>query len=246
MARVWDSPRILVPLAGLLTWAAALALLAAAAVYVVRLPQFALREVVLTEPPARVPAADLAAAVARLRGNFFTLDLDAARREFEALPWVRAVRLSRRWPDGLEVGLTEHTAVAHWGNAALVNPEGRLFRGETREPLPVLSGPPNSEARVLAQYRRFAAALPAIGRKPETVALSARGNWRVRLDDGLTLELGREAVEARLARFLAAYPLSVARLGVPVTHADLRYPSGFALRLPDGVFKDKTDGQKAG
>jgi cell division protein FtsQ len=34
-----------------------------------------------------------------LRGNFFTVDLEAVKETFEKLPWVRKAEVRRRWPD---------------------------------------------------------------------------------------------------------------------------------------------------
>jgi cell division protein FtsQ len=73
-----------------------------------------------------------------------------------------------------------------------------------------------------------------------SVVLTPRHAWRLRTASGLELELGRdgaEPVEARLARFVAAYPDSIGRLPRPAAgaeprrHVDLRYPNGFALRV---------------
>jgi cell division protein FtsQ len=40
-------------------------------------------------------------------------------------------------------------------------------------------------------------------------------------------------VEARLARFVAAYERTVGRLGRRIEYVDLRYPGGFAVRIPE-------------
>ena len=82
-------------------------------------------------------------------------------------------------------------------------------------------------------------ALP-ISRIASLVA-TPRYAWQLRWADGagasLELDLGRdapEAVEQRLARFIAAYPDTVGRLQRSpgtVRHVDLRYPNGFALRV---------------
>ena len=66
-------------------------------------------------------------------------------------------------------------------------------------------------------------------------ALSPREAWRVTLDDGVVLDLGRDqpkhpAVE-RLARFAQAYPVLRTRLQTPFQVVDMRYPNGFALRF---------------
>ena len=59
--------------------------------------------------------------------------------------------------------------------------------------------------------------------------LSPRRAWQATLASGLTLDLGRGDVESRLARFVAAWPALVASTPA-VTHADLRYANGFAIR----------------
>ncbi len=63
--------------------------------------------------------------------------------------------------------------------------------------------------------------------------MSQRRAWRVHLDDGMVLELGREQVASRLARFLAAYPRTLAPLNRRIDYVDLRYANGFAARIPE-------------
>jgi cell division protein FtsQ len=47
--------------------------------------------------------------------------------------------------------------------------------------------------------------------------------------------LGRDAdgAEARLARFVEVYPATLGRLARRHEYVDLRYPDGFALRVPE-------------
>ena len=59
--------------------------------------------------------AERAARAARV-GKFFSVDLDAVRRAFESLPWVRKVEVRRLWPDRIEVSIEEHVALARWNN----------------------------------------------------------------------------------------------------------------------------------
>lgn len=42
-------------------------------------------------------------ASAKLRGDFFSLNLDDARATSESVPWVRRTSVCRVWPDGLLV-----------------------------------------------------------------------------------------------------------------------------------------------
>jgi cell division protein FtsQ len=60
--------------------------------------------------------------------NLLTLDLTSVAQRLLAHPWVERVTLSKRFPDGLEVRLTERRAVAVWrGGARLwwLGTEGR-------------------------------------------------------------------------------------------------------------------------
>ncbi|MGL4605032.1 MAG: cell division protein FtsQ/DivIB, partial [Iodobacter sp.] len=72
-----------------------------------------------------------------------------------------------------------------------------------------------------------------LGKKATHVWLSARRAWRFELDHQLTIEVGRDEPVARTARFVTAYPNSLALLKQPFEYVDLRYPNGFAVRLPD-------------
>ena len=66
---------------------------------------------------------------------------------------------------------------------------------------------------------------------PSQVQVSARGAWQIRLESGLTLELGRERVEPRLDRFIAFYDRTINQLQRKLDYVDLRYPNGYAVRI---------------
>lgn len=240
---LWHQPALLNLLADLLIVLAVAALAWSALTALQRLPLFPLRELVLTAAPQKVSVAQLEhAARSTVVGNFFTVDLDAARAAFEKLPWVRKVAVQRQWPDGLALTLEEHEAMARWrpagaegGENALVNAQGEIFSAELPEnaaTLPWFSGPEGSAPELLRRHAEFTAALAGIGRRVETVSLSARLAWRARLDDGTLVELGRDQerhpLAERLARFVAHYDEARARVG-GFRVADMRYPGGFAL-----------------
>jgi len=54
--------------------------------------------------------------------NLLTLDLASAAERLVALPWIERVTLAKRFPDGLEVRVSERRAVALWrdGSSRLV------------------------------------------------------------------------------------------------------------------------------
>jgi cell division protein FtsQ len=231
---MWDRPGALNAAASALHALAAALVLYGAALALVNLPVFALREVRLAHAPAHVTA-DALQAIARreLKGNFFTLDMAAARAAFERLTWVRRATVRRQWPGTLVLELEEHVPLARWGEGGLVNTHGEVFQGTYEGGLPLFNGPPGAAKEIAIQYEYFRRRLSGIGLAPAQVKVSPRRAWQVRLTNGLTLELGREQVEARLARFIHAHGRTLARLGRRVDYVDLRYSNGFAVLVPE-------------
>lgn len=237
---MWHDARLLNRVANLLFAAAVTAVLAVIALHVARLPEFAVREVEVAGQLEHVTAEQLAA-VARhaVRGTFFTLDLEGARRQFEKLPWVRRVEVRRRWPARLELEVEEHVALARWGDTALVNTHGEVFQAATDdETLPTFAGPSDQADEMARRYHQFTARLAPLERRIAHLTLSARAAWQLKLDDGLTLELGRSDMDARLARFVMVYDRTIGRLPPSVVHVDLRYANGFAIRMPEARGRD--------
>lgn len=231
---MWDKPALMNAVANTLFAIAALLALAAAAVQVARLPEFALREVRIGGELKHVTREQVEDVVRReVRGGFFTVNLAAARAAFERLPWVREVNVRRQWPARLDVALEEHVPIARWGNAALVNTHGEVFRAAYDGELPVFVGPDGTAREIAIQYRYFQRSLATIGQAPVQVQVNPRRAWQVKLASGLTLELGRENIEARLARFVGLHERTIGRLGRHIDYVDLRYANGFAVRVPE-------------
>ncbi len=239
----WHDVRVLHGSANALIALSLAALLATGAWWLVQRPDFALRSVSI-EPTESAQLRHVSttllkySAMRRVSGSFFTVDLDAVRASFEAVPWVRRATVRRIWPNRLLVTIEEHRPLALWGDGRLMNTYGELFAANLAEAeeegkLPELSGPPGSQMTVVARYDELRKWLAPIGREPEAVNLSQRYAWLARLDDGTTLMLGRDdglPIEARVKRWIAAYPRVMARLDRPPEVVDLRYPHGFALR----------------
>ena len=185
-------------------------------------------------------------AAPKLSGNFFTMDLAAGRRAFESVPWVRQAIVRRVWPNRLSVQLEEHRAVALWANAGtaddeadkLVNSFGEVFEanlGDVEDDaLPTLRGPDGSSGRMLVLLGRLQPAFALMDARIETLALSGRGSWRVKLDTGAEIELGRgtdDEVIARTQSFVGTLPQVTGRYQRPLQSADLRHVDGYAVRL---------------
>jgi cell division protein FtsQ len=233
---MWDNPRILNVTAGALVGIAGLVFAIVGIALLLRSPLFPVTELEVKNALAKTTRQEIeAAARARIGGNFFAVDPAGVRAALEQLPWVRRVSVRRIWPDRLEVTLEEHVALGRWGDDALVNTYGERFSGRTEEALPIFFGPAGTELEVARRYARFARLVAPLGARLERVVLTPRYAWQLRLASGLHIVLGRDADagESRLQRFVDAYPATLGKIARKHDHVDLRYPNGFALRVPE-------------
>lgn len=219
----------------------AMALVAGLA-WLVRHPAFNLSAIQVGGELTHNNALTLRAHVApKLAGNFLTVDLAAARAAFETVPWVRRAVVQREFPGRLKVLLYEHKAVAYWGpqeESRLVNSEGEVFDANPgdvdNEELPLLNGPKGQAPQVLQAYHALLPLFEEIDAVLEQLELSELGSWRAQLESGASIELGNGSlaeVQTRTRRFIDTVPQVSARFGREVESADLRYGSGYALKL---------------
>ena len=239
---MWNKPQLMTAVSDLLFVAAAAALLVAAVVWSARLPLFPLTEVVFTHSLREVKRGEVEEALAgRLRGNFFSVNLDAVRQSLEQLPWVRRAEVRRQWPSRIEVSIEEHVPVAFWGAATgqLVNSHGEVFAASMSvpppAPIPVLSGPTGLAPDLVAYYQQSEEILRPIKRMPKALTMTPRLAVQLKLDDGMIIELGREQAKSplreRLERFVMFYASAMTAGGARPSVVDMRYPNGFALRV---------------
>lgn len=210
---------------------AAVAVLAGAGWYgydaLARMPVAAVR---FTGEAARVSAVELERLSAGLRGRESReVSLAAVREAVRKLPWVRDCAVRRVFPGTLEVSIEAHVPLARWDETRLVSVRGEVFAAEHDGPLPRFTGPEGAAAEMVAAWEGIGRAAAPLGTPVAELRLSERRAWQARLATGLVIELGRGGFEARLARFAAAWP-HVSASAAGATHADLRYPNGFALR----------------
>ena len=219
--------------------------LAAGAWWVLRHPNFSMARIVVQGDLAHNNAVTLRANVAhQLAGNFFTVDLQATRKTFEQVPWVRQARVRREFPGTLRVDLQEHDAVAYWGpesGSALVNSHGEVFEANVgdveQEGLPRLQGPSGRSLEVLQMHRLLEPVFEPLGVDLEELELTSRWGWRATLDSGAVVELGGgspdEVVQRtqRFVRTLTQVAAQYKRRADSLESADLRHPGGYALKL---------------
>lgn len=257
---MWNEARLINALANSLMVLAALALLAAGVAWLVRVSAFDIVRIEI-EPAPDVPFVHVSpelirsAIAGRLEGNFFTLNLDVAREVFESAGWVRRAGVRRVWPNTLRVTLEEQQPLALWNENQMINTWGEVFTAnraalEDEASLPQLYGPEGTESLMVQRYAELGRWFEGLGLTVRSLSLSDRYALQASLSNGMTLEIGRDpGAEApdpqagvpgalpfgeRIERFVKVWPAARERLkGRTVTHADLRYPNGFALTLAE-------------
>ncbi|MDO5654249.1 MAG: cell division protein FtsQ/DivIB [Brachymonas sp.] len=181
----------------------------------------------------------------QLRGNFFTLPLQQVREAFHSQPWVRQTVVRRVFPNKLVVQVQEHEEAAFWGNEEdgyrLLSKDGIVFDANPdealRENLPELSGPDAEAPQVLAAWRLLNPEFAPLHSRVVRLGLDARGSWQLQLEQDTQLVLGQGApvdLLRRTQQFVQTVGPIVARYNRSlddIQYADLRYPSGYALRI---------------
>ncbi len=242
---MWQDIKILNATANVLFGVSALLLLLAGLWWMIHRPLFTLKaiqvegmdKIVLRHVNSETIRSTV---LPRMKGNFFTADLDAVRQTFEMVPWVSRANVRREWPDKLVVTLEEHWPLGVWGeDGELLSAKGDIFianLAEAEEDADLLefSGPAGSGKDVLMHYLEFKDWFKTIGLMPEAINYSQRYAWLIKLNNGLIVQLGREdnseVLKERVDRLLKVYPELSARLPGKIESVDLRYPNGFALK----------------
>ena len=236
---MWHKAHVLNAIADLLMLIGGAVLLAAAAIWLVRVPTLPIKQVVFAEPLSHTRKAEVEQLLpGALRGNFFSVNLDQVRSTLEQLPWVRKAEVRRVWPAKLEVFVEEHQPVARWGEGRgeLVNSFGEVFSASyaQADSLPLMYGPQGTAPEVLRRFGEFETVLKKMAAQPVQLLLSSRLSWQVWLANGLMIDLGREQpkspIDGRLSRFVEVFPGVIAEKNVQPQVVDLRYPNGFAMR----------------
>ncbi|MEO7578792.1 MAG: cell division protein FtsQ/DivIB [Massilia sp.] len=197
-----------------------------------------------------------AGVLGKIKGNFFTTNLEQVRTAFESAPWVRRATVRREWPDQLIVAIEEHEPLGTWGeDGRLLSVKGDVFTANLAEAdedhaLPEFEGPDGSEKEVLARFAELRAWFAPVKLVPEALSLSSRYAWTVKLDNGMSVALGREqdrtTLKTRVERLVGIYPQLAERLKEGIQTIDMRYPNGLALTAAGlSIPKDGTKPVKA-
>jgi cell division protein FtsQ len=179
--------------------------------------------------------ATIMAALAADRGTpILAVSPEQAKRQLEALPWVRSAAIERRLPDTLFVRLVERRPLAVWqhqGKQELIDHDGEVIAVKDLgrfSKLPTVVG--NDAAH------HAAALLDMLAREPElasrvTAAIRVDGRrWNLRIDNSIDVLLPEEDPAEAWSR-LAALERTDAVLNREIQTVDLRLPDRLVLRV---------------
>ncbi len=187
-------------------------------------------------------------------GNFFQVDVNEIQNQVHTLPWVYSVAVRKKWPNELKIYVVDQMPVALWNDNFLINQRGEVFQADIERInhyLPRFFGPEGSESVALENYRDFNSLLAFSALAIDELVLSERFSWLLTLDDGVTLNLGREERVERIQRFMDVYPRIKAELKAKiiaekkqnqaVDYIDLRYDTGLAVgwKIVDEVSQNR-------
>ncbi len=175
---------------------------------------------------------------ANLELGLLQTDIEMVKTQVLDHPWVRSAQIIRDWPATLEIHVEEEVPVARWGEAGLLNHEGKIFWPELKPEyvqLPRLSGASENTEQVMSQFHDLNQMFRRIGLKVVGLNYEARGAWTLHLDNDIRVVIGRSAVNERLERFLTLYTRELAARADEIEMVDIRYANGVSVRWKPGV-----------
>jgi cell division protein FtsQ len=152
------------------------------------------------------------------------VDLDAIRARVSTLPAVKSVRVSRAWPDGIDIDITERVAVAvvPRGNGFRgLAADGVLFRTYDAGPpgLPEIKDEKNADKDALQEAARVVGSMPPqVLRRVDHVSVATVDEIKLVMRSGRLVIWGNSSQSAQKGEVLAVLmkrPSSVIDVSVP-------------------------------
>ncbi|MDO4434423.1 MAG: cell division protein FtsQ/DivIB [Alysiella sp.] len=183
-----------------------------------------------------------------LTGNFFHVDLQAAKNAALTQEWVSDVQIDRIAPATIKIHVHEYEPVARWlregWQAGLWDNQGRVFQAVTDERLPEMDGDFADRLLMLEQYQLFATRLKPLRLGIERLQYTPRGAWTIMLENGIEVRLGKDDVYARLSRFVDMWSHGLAEQAAVLDYVDMRYPNAVAIKRRNGAAETVNDATK--
>ncbi len=189
--------------------------------------------------------------------NLYLLDTEKLEKEIENNPWVHSASMTKMWPDKLIVKVFEQKPVAFWGSKEMLAENGEIINASLNSNsegnksqkdfsignLPMLYSPgvnSSDKGRNMATgFLKIKKWMKDFPLKMVEFKEDTRGSWQIKLENGMTLKIGRDNQEKRLRRFVVGYQQSLAKVIDKISVVDLRYTNGFSVKWKKGLSADR-------
>lgn len=173
-----------------------------------------------------------------VRGGYFGVSVETIKEKLLQMPWVADIFVHRIWPDQVEISVIEKNAVARWNNQSLLSEGGELFIPSNfpdQKALPDFVGGSGQQITLLRYFNEINRIFLPLHAKISYLELTPLATWKMRLDNGISLQIGNKDILTRLNHFVKVYPKIVGDRVADVDYVDLRYPNGMAVRWKEKV-----------
>ena len=212
----------------LAAWIVAIGVAGFAALAIASLPLFGVNHITVEGAIERAERDAAQRIATQVRGKpLWRIDAGKIAEDITVIPGVREVRVRRAFPDHLIITIEKRRPLARWLSGGILGTDGVLYNGEPKTGLPIFKGP-DERAVEMAEFYHFAnALLQNEGLHIDQIDLDNDIGWRLFINNGWVLTLGRNRVRERMRRF-ASVQRHAAEKMEKISGIDLRYPNGFA------------------
>ena len=204
---------------------------------------------IFVEGRVKTPRDQLLTALGVKRGDaILAVDLAAAQKRIEEIPWVRSAAVERRLPHQIHILITERQPIALWQNKGryfLIDHDGQIVGDQIDDyanlPLTVGEGAPDHAAELVALLDTE----PLLKDRVKAATWVGDRRWNVMLDrtpDGIEVRLPEEDAETAwhdLAKLDQQQSLLERQVGV----IDMRLPDRLVLRAANAP-REQASGAK--
>jgi cell division protein FtsQ len=171
-------------------------------------------------------------------GGMFGFDAHTAEKKLEALDWVEAATVIRRFPNQLDVAVIEREPFVVWqhdGKLSVIDRKGKVMGGVSAQSTNVLLHVVGEGANLAASdLLNQMEATPGLRHQAKAVVRVGDRRWDVHMDNGIVLALPEAGLPAAL-RLAEATFLTASSQKLPVQHIDFRIPGEITYRALDAA-----------